>query len=211
MNGPLAFSWASIGTPVKFDIILPTIARGSLFTAINSVCQQTYQDWNLWVVQDSTVASSMLVQAFPDPRIRWLKVQTTNDDYGAVARNFGIKHGDGDWIAYIDDDDEWLPHHLATIVNLHQLVPETEMIRTAGQSFKMGHKSPRSSKRVPKLGPVNSNDILTVGMAHTRLLFYETDGWLPVDNHDHVLWKQMKISAQARPIECETVTFLFER
>lgn len=196
---------------MKFDIILPTVARGSLFNAINSVCQQTYNDWTLWVVQDGTYASDMLTQAFPNPNVRFVHKERTEDDSGASARNYGISLGDADWIAYIDDDDEWLPHHLATIVNLHQLVPETEMIRTAGQPFKMGHKSPRSSKRVPKLGPVNSADILTVGMVHTRLLFYETDGWLPVDNHDHVLWKQMQISAQAPPIECEAVTFLFER
>ncbi|MCV0439821.1 MAG: glycosyltransferase family 2 protein [Hydrogenophaga sp.] len=195
---------------MHFDIILPTIARGSLFTAINSVCEQTYQDWNLWVVQDSTVVSSMLVQAFPDPRVRWLKVQTTNDDYGAVARNFGIEHGDGDWIAYIDDDDEWMPHHLATIVNIAQAHPEADMIRTAGQSFMMKHKHPRSSKLVRKLGPVNSTDFLTVGMAHTRELFGNTDGWQPCDNHDHMLWRQM-LTEGGTPAEVDTTTFLFQR
>jgi glycosyltransferase involved in cell wall biosynthesis len=195
---------------MRFDIVLPTIARGSLFHAINSVCQQTYTDWTLWVVQDGTYTSDMLTQAFPNSNVRFVHKEHTEDDSGASARNYGISLGNADWIAYIDDDDEWLPHHLATLVNMAQANPDATMLRTAGQSFSMKHKSPRSSKKVQKLGPINTTDILTVGMAHRRELFLQTPGWQPQDNHDHLLWQHM-LQVGGQPYEIDAVTFYFER
>ena len=197
---------------MRFDIILPTIGRDSLATAVKSVVDQTYDDWILHVVGDGIDAQHLpeIDPVFDNPRIRCYSMVERHASYGANARNFGISAGESEWIAYIDDDDEWLPLHLATIVNLSSQYPEADMIRTAGQSFKMRHKSPRSSNRVQKLGPVNTTDILTVGMAHTRELFYNTSGWLPCDNHDHKLWRAM-LNEGGTAHECEAVTFLFER
>jgi glycosyltransferase involved in cell wall biosynthesis len=195
---------------MHFDVILPTIVRESLFAAINSVCEQTHEDWSLYIVVDGTVVPSMLSQAFPNPNIYWLKVKEPSQDFGAAARNFGIFQGSAKWTAYIDDDDEWLPHHLETLAAMAAANPEASMLRTAGQSFKMAHRHPRSSKRVRKMGPINTQDPLTVGMAHTRELFNQTEGWLPCDNHDHILWKQM-IDAGGKVIKSDEVTFIFKR
>lgn len=196
---------------MKFDIILPTVGRGSLFTAINSVCQQTYHDWRLFIVEDGICIPDMLSQAFNgEERIRWCGLFEKHGGYGAAARNYAVQQGDNDWIAYIDDDDEWLPHHLATLVNMAQANPDATMLRTAGQSFSMKHKSPRSSKKVQKLGPINTTDILTVGMAHRRELFLQTPGWQPQDNHDHLLWQHM-LQVGGQPYEIDAVTFYFER
>jgi hypothetical protein len=195
---------------MQFDVILPTIDRGSLFAAINSVCQQTHQEWTLWIVQDGILVSDLLTQAFPDPRVRFIHKERTVDDSGASARNLGIQYGNAAWIAYLDDDDIFLPNHLQMFSELGRLHPEANMLRTIGQSFSWRHKSPRSSKLVRKLGPVNSQDILTVGMAHTREIFNKTSGWQPVDNHDHLLWREM-LAAGGVPAIAHEVTFEFER
>ena len=189
-----------------FDIVLPTIGRDSLENAIESVIAQTHDNWTLWVVGDHYEAHN---EDWPN-NILPLYVQGPRDDYGTLARNWGVKAGDAEWIAYIDDDDEWHPHHLTTLAHLHEEHPGATMLKTAGQEFRMKHKHPRSSKKVRKLGPINTRDFLTVGMAHTRGIFARTNGWQPHDNHDHALWHAM-IQGGGHYATSDIVTFIFRR
>jgi len=192
---------------MKFSVILPTVGRPSVFAAVKSVIDQSYNNWELIIVHDGGGND------FPeDHRILEIYYRDipAHNDSGAWARNIAISRGQAEWIAYIDDDDVWLPNHLTILSELGRLHPEANMLRTIGQSFSWRHKSPRSSKLVRKLGPVNSQDILTVGMAHTRELFKRTTGWQPVDNHDHLLWREMLTAGGVSAIAHE-VTFEFER
>lgn len=196
---------------MKFDIILPTIGRKSLLETIKSVIAQEIESWRLWIVADNC----HLDHDWPmelDKRIEVCEIHTLprNSDYGARARNYGIRQGDAPWIAYIDDDDVWLPNHLTILSECVKLRTDANMLRTYGRSFSWRHKSPRSSKLVRKLGPVNDRDILTVGMAHARKLFEKTTGWQPVDNHDHILWGELLAAGGVSAIIPE-VTFEFER
>ena len=195
---------------MRFDIVLPTIGRPSLVDAIQSVLNQDYQDWKLWVYEQGSFSDfSSLIKNGCLPFAYWQDPVVRNDS-GTHARNAMIQTGTSQWITYIDDDDIWLPNHLSTIASLTEANPDVTMIRTAGQSFSWKHKSPRSSKLVRKLGAVNSTDILTVGMAHTRNLFKLTQGFQPCDNHDKLLWKQM-LSLGGKPAVSDAVTFQFER
>lgn len=191
---------------IKFDVILPTICRGTLAYAIDSVVGQTYQNWNLHVVQDNILAPELLVAIWPDERINWMQVNRPHGpDNGTIARTTGIYNSRSEWIAYLDDDDEWLPWHLEAIASMTE---GHDMVRTAGQSFKWGHRHPRSSQLVRKTGPINSTDILTVGMAHSRSLYEKTQGWQSCDNHDHLLWKDM-LAAGGIAKEIDEITFNF--
>lgn len=195
---------------IKFDVILPTIGRGTLAYAIDSVVGQTYQNWKLHVVQDNILAPELFVAIWPDERINWLPVTRPHGpDSGTIARLTGIYNSRSEWIAYIDDDDIWLSNHLQTIAKLIEDNPDANMIRVAGQSFKMGHKSPRSSSLVRKLGPVNSTDILTVGMAHSRSLYEKTQGWQSCDNHDGLLWREM-LTMGGKALQSDAVTFYYK-
>lgn len=201
---------------LTFDIILPTTGRESLGAAMQSVWDQSYRDWNLLIVCDGCgpillpFDSEDVMRMICIPTDRLPRNPPPHNDYGAWARNRGMSEGHNAWVAYIDDDDEWLPHHLSTLARLIEENPDVNMVRTAGQSFMMKHKSPRSSKLVRKMGSVNSTDILTVGMAHTRDLFKQTTGWKPVDNHDHMLWREM-LTAGGKAVESDAVTFHFHR
>jgi glycosyltransferase involved in cell wall biosynthesis len=191
-----------------FDIIMPSVGRISIFNAIQSVLDQDNKDWELWIMCDGLRG---LDHAVGHPQVHVLGSSSpVHHDYGAWARNEAIKLGWRPWIAYIDDDDTWLPHHLSVISSMHESLPHATLIRTAGQSFKLGHKSPRSSELVRKLGPVNSTDVLTVGMVHTRVLFQKTSGWQPCDNHDKLLREEM-IRAGGSEVVSPEVTFQFER
>lgn len=201
---------------MKFDIILPTTGRESLREAIQSVWKQSYSNWRLFITCDGCQPIMLPFDSEEDLRLvcvpadRLPRNQLPHNDSGAWARNRGIQEGFNQWIAYIDDDDVWLPNHLTTLVSLSTLNPEANMLRTAGQSFAWKHKSPRSKKLVRKLGAINSSDILTVGMAHTRDLFERTSGWKPEDNHDKILWQEM-LSLGGKPAVTEQVTFQFAR
>lgn len=193
---------------MRFDIVLPTVGRKSLATAIRSVIDQAHQDWHLTIVHDGGTAVD-----FPeDDRILEIYYRDIpcHNDYGAWARNLAISRGTSEWIAYLDDDDVWLPNHLTILSECVKLRADVKMLRTYGRSFSWRHKSPRSSKLVRKLGPVNDRDILTVGMAHTRELFDKTTGWQPVDNHDHILWGELLAAGGVSALIPE-VTFEFER
>lgn len=94
------------------SVILPTYNRAHLVgRAINSVLNQTYQDFEIIVVDDgSTDDTKEVINSFTDTRIRYIKHQQNKG--GSAARNTGIKLANGKYIAFQDSDDEWLPQKL---------------------------------------------------------------------------------------------------
>jgi hypothetical protein len=93
-------------------VVLPTFNRASLLVrAIRSVLGQTCQDWELIVVDDcSTDGTEQAVRSFSDDRIKYIR-HDRNRGAGA-ARNTGIDYARGEYVAFLDSDDEWLPEKL---------------------------------------------------------------------------------------------------
>jgi glycosyltransferase involved in cell wall biosynthesis len=94
------------------SVVLPTYNRSKLLTrAIDSALAQTYQNYELIIIDDgSTDDTESVVNQYSDTRIVYLK-QNVNRG-GAEARNIGIKEAKGEYIALLDSDDEWLPEKL---------------------------------------------------------------------------------------------------
>jgi len=94
------------------SVIIPTYNRAHLIgRAIQSVLIQTYSDFELIIVDDcSNDNTEEVVQAFNDQRIHYLK-HSKNRGVSA-ARNTGIRAAQGNYIAFQDSDDEWLPDKL---------------------------------------------------------------------------------------------------
>lgn len=110
--------------------IIPTYKRsGSLLRAVNSVLDQTYKNLEVLVVDDNEPDDqySLVVQdelkTVDDPRLRYL--QQEKHVNGAVARNYGAKHAKGAYIAFLDDDDEWLPQKLEEQVHLLETLDDS--------------------------------------------------------------------------------------
>lgn len=94
------------------SIVLPTYNRADLIgDSIRSVLGQTYQEFELIVVDDaSTDNTEEVVVSFQDSRIRYLRL---DENLGAAgARNRGIEAAQYDYIAFEDSDDLWLPNKL---------------------------------------------------------------------------------------------------
>lgn len=82
-----------------------------LARAIESVLSQTYEDLEFVIVDDgSTDGTEELIRSYTDSRIKYLK-QEQNSFY-CHAANWGLWHCSGDYIAFMNSDDEWLPEKL---------------------------------------------------------------------------------------------------
>lgn len=96
-------------------VIMPAYNRErSVVESIRSVINQHYKNLELLVVDDrSNDQTENLIreQATLDNRIKYLKNEFRQGPAG--ARNFGIMHAQGSYIAFLDSDDLWLPNHLS--------------------------------------------------------------------------------------------------
>lgn len=95
------------------SVVIPTYNRAAILPrTLRSVLAQTERDIEVLVVDDgSTDGTDELVAGYADPRVRYLP-QPRNAGVGA-ARNRGLREARGEFIAFLDDDDEWLPTKLS--------------------------------------------------------------------------------------------------
>jgi glycosyltransferase involved in cell wall biosynthesis len=94
------------------SVIIPVFNRKELLPrALLSVLKQSFTDFELIVVDDgSTDGVEELPILTSDPRIQYIKLDS---NYGvSKARNTGISHSSGKWIALLDSDDEWTVNKL---------------------------------------------------------------------------------------------------
>jgi glycosyltransferase involved in cell wall biosynthesis len=96
----------------RVSVIVPTYNRGDVLArAIESVLRQELRDLELIVVDDcSTDDTESIVESYDDPRVRYFRHETNRG--GSAARNTGIEHATGEYVAFLDDDDEYRPKKL---------------------------------------------------------------------------------------------------
>lgn len=98
------------------SVILSTYNRPYFLTkAIKSVVDQSYENWELIVVNDAGQDVEFLVEAFDDERIKYINHET-NKGLGG-ARNTGIQMAKGKYVNFLDDDDFFFFNHLETLVS----------------------------------------------------------------------------------------------
>ncbi len=104
----------------KVSVVIPTYKRpAELKRAINSVLRQSYAELEVLIVRDGLDdVTREAVACFADSRIRLIALDEKVG--GAEARNIGVRAAVGEWIALLDDDDEWLPEKLAQQIALAQ-------------------------------------------------------------------------------------------
>jgi glycosyltransferase involved in cell wall biosynthesis len=110
-----------------FSIILPTYNRAAFLPrAIQSVLDQTFNDFELIVVDDGSTDNTQEVLAtFNHPRI---KFYAKKNEERSIARNFGIDHALGRYINFLDVDDYFYPHHLLTAYQYLKSANEPEVL-----------------------------------------------------------------------------------
>src|SRR3989338_149331 len=111
---------------LKVSVIIPTYNRPQyLLLAIESVLKQTFQDFEIIVTGDGAPDSTrVMVEKYKD------KVRFVNQEHMGIsaARNNGIRYATGEWIAFLDDDDIWLPEKLKRQIDAIERHPEIAMV-----------------------------------------------------------------------------------
>jgi glycosyltransferase involved in cell wall biosynthesis len=171
----------------RISIILPTYNRAdTIIRAIRSAQDQTFQDWELIVIDDGSTDNTTLVLAgVAESRVS--VIRQPNEGM-TVARNAGILAARGEYLAFLDSDDEFLPFHLELCVAFLDAFPDeaivsTEMLEDFGHGRIVNHYRVESSEwYVEKAAMIGSRDMdLPPGERDNYLRIYETrepiDGW----------------------------------
>lgn len=143
------------------SVIIPIYnAEDTILETVESVRQQTFVDWEIVAIDDgSTDRTLELLFDIQDERI---KIFSYENSGVAIARNKGIAHASGEYIAFLDADDLWTPNKLESQLAALQANPE------AGVAYSWTYDlySDRSSEKV--LFPCES--IYFSGNVHSQLL-----------------------------------------
>ncbi len=131
------------------SVVVPTYNRVEwLPAAVRSIQEQTFTDWELILVDDgSTDETENWVRGLDEPRIRY--VRRRHSASIAATRNAGVHQARGDWIAFLDSDDRWLPDKLTQQLARLRDKPDTrwcyakyQMITKDGGAVPQPHGGP---------------------------------------------------------------------
>ena len=163
----------------KVSIALPTYNRAdTIVRAIKSVQAQSFQDWELIVVDDgSTDGTSELIAGMDS---RMVLIRQENRGF-TEARNTAIRAGSGEYFAFLDSDDEFMPHHLELCVAFLEAFKDehfvsTELLENFGGGVVVNHYRTETSDWYPKKAALIGSHALDLPAGETDdyLRIYET-------------------------------------
>jgi glycosyltransferase involved in cell wall biosynthesis len=102
---------------INFSVIIPTFNRlNNLKIALNSVLQQSYQEFEIIIIDDGSIDKTReYIESLNNSKIRYEWQE--NSGLPSVARNNGIKLATNEWISFLDSDDFWEEDKLEFVKN----------------------------------------------------------------------------------------------
>ena len=165
------------------SVLIPTFNRpGYLAEALTSVLHQSYTNLQVIVVNDGGEDVRGIIDSFNDPRL--IYINGTENRGKAFCLNQAITRTQGKYIAYLDDDDLYYPHHIATLVDV--LENKTDCQVAYSDLYKACCKVTQDNKRqiLSKVIEVSRdfdrflmlyfNHVLHVSLMHHRALLEKT-------------------------------------
>ncbi|OOG24418.1 hypothetical protein B1C78_08760 [Thioalkalivibrio denitrificans] len=113
-----------------FSVVIPLYNKGPhIRETLDSVLKQTHCPLEIIVVDDgSTDDGPAIVSTYAD---RGVRLVSQSNQGVSVARNTGVTHASGDYVAFLDADDRWLPNHLQVAWHLVTEYPSAALLTTA--------------------------------------------------------------------------------
>lgn len=114
------------------SIVIPLYNKAhTIVNTLNTVINQTYKNFEVIIVNDGSTDNGVKVikENFNDPRI---KIINQNNAGVSAARNRGVDESCGEYIAFLDGDDEWHPEYLSTMYELIKKYPHAGLFLCAG-------------------------------------------------------------------------------
>ena len=103
--------------------------RNIIERSLNSIFNQTKQNFEIIIVDDGSEDDiELYIRSIHDSRIHFLSQKNSGV---SAARNSGIKAASGEWICFLDSDDEWMPDHLAELELMQNQFPNAQFLITS--------------------------------------------------------------------------------
>lgn len=177
--------------------IITPLYNGEIFieSTIKSLRAQTYQDWEVIVVDDvSRDNGPEMVENYVknDKRIKLIKLEKNSG--GAVARNRAIEEAKGKYIAFLDSDDLWQPEKLEKQV---KFMEENNYDFTYTWYEKIDEEGNKLNEIVKSKGKVNYNELLKSNQIGCLAAMYNVEKlgkiYMPLirKRQDYALWLQV--------------------
>lgn len=162
--------------PIQVSIVTNFFnAENFLAEAINSVLAQTFQDWELLLVDDGSAdRSAAIAQEYAcrhPGRVRYFEHDGHRNLGKSTSRNLGLHQARGQYLAFLDADDVFLPHKLARQVAILELHPTAGMVYGRTHYWYGWTGKPRDLKRdaISALG-VQAGKLYPAPLLTTRFL-----------------------------------------
>ncbi|MGV0829516.1 glycosyltransferase family 2 protein [Empedobacter brevis] len=138
------------------SVVIPLYNKeNSILDTIHSVLNQTYDDFELLIINDGSTDNSLsVVSNIQDPRI---KIIDKPNGGVSSARNVGILNSQNEYIAFLDGDDLWFETHLETLVNSIELLDKND-IGGIGTTFYKSENKIFDEKKFIKNKPLIIDD-----------------------------------------------------
>jgi len=183
------------------SVVIATYNRADLLPeTIESVLNQRFQDFELIVVDDGSTDNSREVLRRYEPRVHYIY----QENHGpSAARNLGVRHAKGAWIAIQDSDDLCAPEHLAALHGYVQSHPECGMV--FGNGAYLGGKEhnretivpPDKSRRLARDG-VRLVDHFDRSIVRLQAALISKRCYDALGGHDESLWLCMDLDLSFR-------------
>jgi glycosyltransferase involved in cell wall biosynthesis len=192
------------------SVILPTYNRaGVLPRAVRSVLSQTYKSWELIIVDDESIdqtAEATALLAREDPRIIYIYQQHSGP---AAGRNNGTAAAQGEYLSFLDSDDEYLPEHLERRVRYLREHPEADFLHGGAHILGGIDKQYVPDKDNPSI-LVHLSDCVIGGTFFCRRgIIDAAGGWRSNYAEDADLFERVSAQFAVRQVDFET--YLYHR
>ncbi len=152
------------------SVIIPAYNRAdTIVRSLKSVVAQSFTDWEAIVVDDGSKDDSAGMATGLDPRIRVIRQE--NQGLSA-ARNTGVAAAAGEYISFLDSDDEWLPHHLEICIGFLRAYPDQQFVTTAliedfGHGKVVNHYEAELTRHYPEMARIAGSRALDLPEGET--------------------------------------------
>ena len=184
------------------SVIIPTYRRANILVnrTVPSVLNQTHKNLELIIVGDHcTDDTERMLKSVHDKRVRFINLKERGCYpeepillwyvAGVMPVNVGLKESKGDWIAHLDDDDEFSPHHIKALLK-YALDNNFEMVYA--QVKNEAPDGEWSTLGAPSVELGNICRSATLYRGYLREFSFDIESWKKGEPADFNLWRRMK-------------------
>lgn len=205
--------------PPKISIIVPTKDRhGTLLEALESIVGQSFQDFEVLIINDGGISPAPLIETHFPGETRFRLLDTFDSCGPGAARNRGLKSSCGAIITYLDDDDVYLPQHLATICSAFDRPEAKPVVYTLAhiihctksvEDYEESRKATQVHRPFAYRKLLSENHIPLICLAHSKER-YEDVGGFREDLHQLEDWElllRLTKDVGATPVDAVTAVY----